>query len=51
MAMFDKVLHHKLLTDGLEGKGVITERKVVGAKNQFGVMGLLRRSRRSHQVR
>jgi hypothetical protein len=37
--MFDKVLHHKLLTDGLEGKGVITERKVVGAKNQFGVMG------------
>jgi hypothetical protein len=39
MAMFDKVLHHKLLTDGLEGKGVITERKVVGAKNTFGVMG------------
>jgi hypothetical protein len=39
MAMFDKLLHHKLLTEGLEGKGVITERKVVGAKNTFGVMG------------
>jgi len=37
--MFDKMLHRKLLTDDLEGKGVITERKVVGAKNQFGVMG------------
>jgi hypothetical protein len=37
--MLDKVLHHKLLTRGLEGKGVITGRKVVGAKNTFGVMG------------
>lgn len=39
MAMFDKLLHHKLLTEGLEGKGVITGRKVVGAKNTFGVRG------------
>jgi hypothetical protein len=37
--MLDKLLHHKLLADGLEGKGVITGRKVVGAKNTFGVMG------------
>ena len=37
--MLDKLLHHKLLTDGLEGEGVITGRKVIGAKNQFGVMG------------
>jgi hypothetical protein len=37
--MLDKLLHHKLLADGLQGKGVITGRKVVGAKNTFGVMG------------
>jgi hypothetical protein len=37
--MFDKLLHHKLLTDGLEGEGVITKRKVIGAKNTLGVMG------------
>ena len=37
--MFDKLLHHKLLTEGLEGKGVLTERKVVGATNEFGVRG------------
>jgi hypothetical protein len=37
--MFDKMLHHKLLTEGLEGEGVITRQKVVGAKNTFGVMG------------
>jgi len=37
--MFDKVLHHKLLTEGLEGKGVITERKVVGSQDLFGVRG------------
>ena len=35
--MFDKLLHHKLLTDGLEGNGVITEQKVEGSKGQgFG---------------
>ena len=37
--MFDKLLHHKLLTEGLEGEGVITEQKVEGAKGQLGVMG------------
>jgi hypothetical protein len=37
--MFDKLLHHKLLTEGLEGDGVITEQKVEGAKGQLGVMG------------
>lgn len=37
--MFDKLLHHKLLTDGLEGEGVITEQKVEAAKGQLGVMG------------
>jgi hypothetical protein len=37
--MFEKLLHHKLLTDGLEGEGVITEQKVEGAKGQLGVMG------------
>ncbi len=37
--MFGKLLHHKLLTEGLEGKGVITEQKAEGAKGQLGVMG------------
>ena len=37
--MFDKLLHHKLLTEGLEGDGVITEQRVEGAKGQLGVMG------------
>jgi hypothetical protein len=37
--MFEKLLHHKLLTDGLEGEGVITEQKVEAAKGQLGVMG------------
>ena len=37
--MFDKLLHHKLLTDGLEGEGVITEQRVEAAKGQLGVMG------------
>ena len=37
--MFDKLLHHKLLNEGLEGEGVITEQKVEGAKGQLGVMG------------
>jgi hypothetical protein len=37
--MFDKLLHHKLLTEGLEGEGVITEQRVEGAKGQLGVMG------------
>jgi hypothetical protein len=37
--MFDKLLHHKLLAEGLEGQGVITEQKVEGAKGQLGVMG------------
>jgi hypothetical protein len=37
--MFDKLLHHKLLTEGLEGDGVITEQKVEAAKGELGVMG------------
>jgi hypothetical protein len=37
--MFDKLLHHKLLTEGLEGEGVITSQKVEGAKGELGVMG------------
>jgi hypothetical protein len=37
--MFDKLLHHKLLTEGLEGQGVITVQKVEGAKGEMGVMG------------
>jgi hypothetical protein len=37
--MLDKLLHHKLLTEGLEGQGVITEQRVEGAKGQLGVMG------------
>jgi hypothetical protein len=37
--MLDKLLHHKLLTSGLEGDGVITERKVQASKGETGVMG------------
>jgi hypothetical protein len=37
--MFDKLLHHKLLNEGLEGEGVITEQTVEGVKGQLGVMG------------
>ena len=37
--MFDKLLHHKLLTEGLEGQGVITVQKVEAAKGEMGVMG------------
>jgi hypothetical protein len=37
--MFDKLLHHKLLTEGLEGEGVITGLRVEGAKGSLGVMG------------
>jgi hypothetical protein len=37
--VFDKLLHHKLLTEGLEGDGVITGQKVEAAKGELGVMG------------
>lgn len=37
--MLDKLLHHKLLTTGLEGEGVITGQKVQGAKGELGVLG------------
>lgn len=37
--MFDKLLHHKLLTEGLEGEGVITRQRVEAAKGELGVMG------------
>ena len=37
--MLDKLLHHKLLTSGLEGDGVITEQKVEGSKGQTGALG------------
>ena len=37
--MFDKLLHHKLLTEGLEGDGVITAQKVEAAKGEMGLMG------------
>lgn len=37
--MFDKLLHHKLLTEGLEGDGVITGQKVEAAKGEMGLMG------------
>jgi hypothetical protein len=37
--MLDKLLHHKLLTDGLEGNGVVTGQNVEGSKGQLGVMG------------
>jgi len=37
--MFDKLLHHKLLTEGLEGDGVITAQKVEAAKGEMGIMG------------
>jgi hypothetical protein len=37
--MFDKVLHHKLLHEGLEGQGVITKQKVEGMKGDRGYAG------------
>jgi hypothetical protein len=37
--MFDKLLHHKLLAEGLEGDGVITVQKVEASKGELGVMG------------
>jgi hypothetical protein len=37
--MFDKLLHHKLLTEGLQGDGVITRQRVEAAKGELGVMG------------
>jgi hypothetical protein len=37
--MLDKLLHHKLLTEGLQGEGVITGRKVKASKGELGVMG------------
>jgi hypothetical protein len=37
--MFDKLLHHKLLTEGLAGQGVITRQKVEAAKGEMGIMG------------
>jgi hypothetical protein len=39
LGMFDKFLHRKLLVEGLEGEGVITEQKIEAAKGQLGVMG------------
>jgi hypothetical protein len=36
--MFDR-LHHKLLTDGIEGEGVITGTQVEGMDTRTGVMG------------
>jgi hypothetical protein len=35
--MFDKLLHHKLLTEGVEGEGVITEQEVEAAKGSSAV--------------
>jgi hypothetical protein len=48
--MLDKLLHHKLLTEGLEGEGVITEQDIEAAKGSsavyvdfyFGVKGHIR---------
>jgi hypothetical protein len=37
--MLEKLLHHKLLTEGLEGEGVITVQKVEAAKGEMGIMG------------
>jgi hypothetical protein len=37
--MFDRLLHHKLLTDGIEGEGVITGTQVEGMDTRTGVMG------------
>jgi hypothetical protein len=37
--MFDKLLHAKLLAQGLEGQGVITAQKVEGGKGRNAVMG------------
>jgi hypothetical protein len=35
--MFDELLHHKLLTEGLEGEGVITEQEIEAAKGSSAV--------------
>jgi hypothetical protein len=35
--MFDKLLHHKLLTEGFEGDGVITEQEVEASKGSSAV--------------
>ena len=35
--MFDKLLHHKLLTEGLEGEGVVTEQEVEASKGSSAV--------------
>jgi hypothetical protein len=35
--MFDKLLHHKLLTEGLEGEGVVTEQDIEAAKGSSAV--------------
>lgn len=37
--MFDKLLHHKLLHEGLEGQGVITKQKVEGMKGDRAISG------------
>jgi hypothetical protein len=37
--MFDKLMHHKLFTEGIEGEGVITRQTVEAAKGEMGVMG------------
>ncbi|WP_042370692.1 hypothetical protein [Streptacidiphilus neutrinimicus] len=37
--MFDKLLHHKLLHEGLEGQGVITKQKVEGMKGDRAYSG------------
>jgi len=37
--MFDKLLHHKLFTEGIEGEGVITKKTVEAAKGETGVLG------------
>ena len=34
--MFDKLLHYKLLTEGLEGEGVITQQRAALAKGGKG---------------
>jgi uncharacterized protein YdbL (DUF1318 family) len=35
--MFDKLLHHKLLAEGLEGEGVVTEQDIEAAKGSSAV--------------
>jgi hypothetical protein len=37
--MFDKLLHHKLLQEGLEGNGVITKQRVQGMKGDRAYSG------------